>query len=240
MEIPTSFVEKARFVRAIFTDVEREYDMLLHLMTLGLDWTWRRRLLARVQFPEARRVLDLACGTGLVTFDLCHSAKGRTMVVGLDPSKHMLQAAIRKKRILGRETSAEFLRATGEFLPFRAQTFEYVTVGLALRNFGDRSSVLSESNGVLISGGWFLSVDFVLPEGALLQRLYLFHIFHVLPALGRLVSTSWHRTLVYLANSIRLSTRPDEIRRELLACNFRRASFEKITLGIVALVGGEK
>ena len=240
MEIPTSFIEKARFVKVIFTDVEREYDMLLHLMTLGQDWTWRRRLLARIEFSQARRILDLACGTGLVTFDLSHSAKGRSMVVGLDPSKSMLDAVIRKKRAIGSENLPEFVRATGEFLPFRNQTFEYVTVGLALRNFGDRSAVFSESNRVLAPHGWFLSVDFVLPEAALLRRLYLFHIFHVLPALGRLVSTSWHRTLAYLANSIKLSTPPEQIRGMLLACDFQQAFSEKITLGVVALVGGEK
>ena len=240
MEIPTSFVEKVRFVRVIFTNVEREYDVLLHLMTLGLDWTWRKRLLSKVQFSHARRMLDLACGTGLVTFDLSNSAKGHTTVVGLDPSRSMLQAVIRKKRISGRENSAEFVRATGEFLPFRNRTFEYVTVGLALRNFGDRSAVFRESSRVLVSHGWFLSVDFVFPEGPFLRRLYLFHIFHVLPALGRLVSTSWHRTLAYLAKSIKMSSPPEEIRRVLLACGFRRACFEKITLGIVALVAGEK
>jgi demethylmenaquinone methyltransferase/2-methoxy-6-polyprenyl-1,4-benzoquinol methylase len=240
IEVPTSFVENARFVKVIFTDVEREYDMLLHLMTLGMDWTWRRRLLARVEFSQARRMLDLACGTGLVTFDLSNSAKGRSMVVGLDPSKSMLRAVIRKKRAMGSENLPEFVRATGEFLPFRNQTFEYVTVGLALRNFGDRSAVFSESNRVLVPQGWFLSVDFVLPETALLRRLYLFHIFHVLPALGRLVSASWHRILAYLANSIKVSAPPEQIRRVLLACNFRQAFSEKITLGVVALVGGEK
>ena len=240
MEIPTSFVEKARFVRVIFTSVEREYDTLLHLMTLGLDWTWRRRLLAKIEFSQSKRVLDLACGTGLVTFELVHSARGRSMVVGLDPSKSMLRIVIRKKRAMGSKNAPEFVRATGEFLPFRNQTFEYVTVGLALRNFGDRAAVFGESNRVLVYRGRFLSVDFVLPEEQLLRSLYLFHIFHVLPALGRLVSTTWHRTLVYLANSIKLSSPPEEVRSMLLACDFRQAFFEKITLGIVALVGGEK
>jgi len=50
MEIPTRFVDKARFVRAIFTDVEKEYDVLLHLMTLSFDWVWRRRMFAKMEF----------------------------------------------------------------------------------------------------------------------------------------------------------------------------------------------
>jgi hypothetical protein len=38
MKISTQFVEKVSFVQKIFTDVEEEYDALLHLMTVTLDW----------------------------------------------------------------------------------------------------------------------------------------------------------------------------------------------------------
>lgn len=240
MEIPTNFVDKARLVRIIFTDVEREYDALLHLMTLGFDRIWRRRLLARIHSVQTRRILDLASGTGLMTFDLARSIKGESLVIGLDPSQSMMKAAIRKKRKLRLGCGLEFVRATGEFLPFRSQTFGYVTVGLALRNFGNKAAVFSESRRVLAPSGWFLSVDFVLPAAALVRRLYLFHIFHVLPALGRLVSSNWHRTLTYLARSIELSTSALGIQRLLSDQGFRQTFHESMTLGVVALIGAEK
>ena len=101
MEIPSSFVEKAKYVGIIFTDVEREYDALLHLMTLGLDWTWRKRMMSKIRFNQKMRILDLACGTGLVTFALSRSIGPQGLVVGLDPSKSMLKPAIRKKRSAG-------------------------------------------------------------------------------------------------------------------------------------------
>ncbi len=63
-------MDKVRFVRAIFTDVENEYDVLVHLMTFSLDWVWRRRMFARMVFSDKTKVLDVACGTGLVTFNL--------------------------------------------------------------------------------------------------------------------------------------------------------------------------
>jgi ubiquinone/menaquinone biosynthesis methyltransferase len=239
VQIPTGFVDKARFVRTIFTDVEKEYDFLLHLMTLGFDWIWRRRLLARIQPLKNGRVLDLACGTGLLTFDLVRSLEAGALVVGLDPSQSMMKTAIRKKSMLRSGCMLDLVRATGEYLPFRSQTFQYVTVGLALRNFGNKSAVFSECCRILVSHGWFLSVDFVLPDGRLLRRLYLFHIFHVLPALGRLVSANWHRTLAYLARSIELSNSATEIQRMLSEGGFQRTFQERITLGIVALIGGE-
>jgi demethylmenaquinone methyltransferase/2-methoxy-6-polyprenyl-1,4-benzoquinol methylase len=240
MEIPTRFQDKATFVRAIFTNVEREYDALLHLMTLSFDWAWRRRMLGKMDFSDKMMVLDLACGTGLVTFGLSRLVRPSSLIVGLDLSSAMLSIASRKKRSHQVRCEVDFVRAVGEFLPFRGETFRYVTVGLALRNFGDKLAVFRESLRVLLRSGWFLSVDFVRLENALVWRLYRFHIFHVLPSLGALVSAYWQRTLIYLANSIMLSSSAGQICRVLVDVGFRRTLLEKMTLGVVALVGAQK
>ena len=240
MEIPTGFVEKARLVRTVFTNVEREYDGLLHVMTLGFDWTWRARMLSRICHHRAICILDIACGTGLVTFSLSRSMGSGALIIGLDPSMSMLQPALRRKRSTRTSCSIEFVRAAGEFMPFRDGIFEYETIGLALRNFSDKGAMFDEAHRTLTNLGWLLSVDFVLPDKFLIRRLYVFHIINVLPALGRLVSDSWHRTLVYLAKSIQLSASPAEIRKMLSRHDFQRTFSEKMTLGIVALVGGQK
>lgn len=226
-------------MKVIFTDVEKEYDALLRIMTLGLDWTWRRRMLSRICHSQAMRILDLACGTGLVTFGLARLIEAGGIIVGVDPSMSMLHIAIQKKHER-KSGSMEFVRATGELLPFRNETFQYETVGLALRNFGNKSNVFSEAHRTLTNGGWFLSVDFVVPEIRFFRSLYMFHISNVLPSIGRLVSASWHRTLTYLAKSIQISTAPAEICRMLSKYGFRRTFCEKMTLGIVTLLGGQK
>ena len=125
-------------------------------------------------------------------------------------------------------------------MPFRDGIFDYETVGLALRNFGDKSAMFRETYRTLTNSGWFLSVDFVIPEKSLTRKLYMFHIFNVLPRLGRLVSSNWHRTLVYLANSIEFSAPPTETRSMLSSHGFRGTFSEKITLGVVVLIGGQK
>jgi len=209
-------------------------------MTLGLDWTWRRRMLSRIHYQRATCILDLACGTGLVTFLLSRLMGSRGFVVGLDPSTSMLRTALRKKRATRALCSLEFVRAAGEFMPFRDEIFEYETIGLALRNFADKSAMFGEARRTLTNSGWLLSVDFVLPDKSLVRKLYMFHVFNVLPALGRLVSGSWHRTLVYLAKSIQLSASSAETCRLMSRHGFRRTFSEKITLGVVALVGGQK
>lgn len=239
MQIPTKFVDKAKFIRVIFTDVEREYDALLRLMTFAFDWVWRKRMLAKIKFDTAA-VLDLACGTGLVTFQLSNLPRGDGLIVGLDLSPSMLRIANRKRHTLRHNIQVDFVRGVGEFLPFRDGAFAYTTVGLALRNFGDKRAVFRESLRVLAQSGWFLSVDFVIPENSFVWRLYRFHIFHVLPAIGMLVSAYWNRTLIYLANSIRNSSPAAEIRDALSSAGFGTTLLERMTLGVVALVGGQK
>jgi demethylmenaquinone methyltransferase/2-methoxy-6-polyprenyl-1,4-benzoquinol methylase len=240
MEIPTKFVEKAKFVQTIFTDVETEYDRLLHLMTLTFDSVWRDRMLSKIDFRKEIRVLDLACGTGLVTFELGRRARTGSIVVGLDLSPAMLSVARRKNTTIQSNCTIEFVRAVGESLPFRESFFSHVTVGLALRNFANKLAVFKESRRVLTRSGWFLSVDFVYPDNNLVWLVYRFHIFHVLPAFGRIVSTYWNRTLIYLANTILISTRVPVICKLLEEAEFRSTLVEKMSWGIVALIGARK
>lgn len=238
MEIPTGFRDKARFVRVIFTDVQREYDLLLHLLTFGMDWAWRRRLLSRIIRRESLRILDLACGTGLITFPLQRVMGESGLVVGLDPSISMLQPAVGRKH--HNHSTVEFVRAVGEYMPFRDRVFDYETVGLALRNFGDKEMLFKEARRTLVNAGWFFSVDFVLPNRELIRKFYLFYVLKVFPVVGRLISESWYRTFVYLGKSIQLSTPPPEISRMLTATGFRETLIQKITLGVVSLIGGQK
>jgi demethylmenaquinone methyltransferase/2-methoxy-6-polyprenyl-1,4-benzoquinol methylase len=240
MEIPTNFVDKAKFVLGIFTNVESEYDFLLRLMTLTFDSTWRRRMISKIESSREIRVLDLACGTGLVTFELACARTAPRMIVGLDLSPAMLRIA-RKNKLRGQyNCPIEFVRAAGEFLPFRSQVFDHITVGLALRNFADKLAVFRESQRVLANAGSFLSVDFVRPDSSRVWALYRFHIFYVLPTIGRLVSLHWKRTLIYLANSIMIAVSPKQVCRLLSEVGFRRMLFEKMSLGIVVLIEAQK
>jgi len=240
MEIPTRFVDKAKFVLGIFTDVETEYDFLLQLMSLSFDSVWRRRMLGRIDFLKDANVLDLACGTGLVTFELGRWATEESLIVGLDLSPAMLSIARRNKMKRSHECPLEFVRAAGEFMPLREGLFNYVTVGLALRNFADKPSVFRESLRILRRPGSFLSVDFVRPRNRLVWFFYRFHIFYVLPTLGRIVSSHWKRTLIYLANSILLSVPGPQLCRLLETVGFRCSTVDEMSLGIVALVEAEK
>jgi len=150
----------------------------------------------------------------------------------------MLQPAVRRKHE-GR-IPVEFVRAVGEFIPFRDNVFDYETVGLAMRNFGDKKAVFREAHRTLIDAGWFLSFDFVLPRNSLIRKLYLFYVMKMFPIFGKRVSDNWYRTFVYLGKSIELSSPPNAVCKMLSDSSFRSTFFDEITLGVVALLGGQK
>ena len=87
----------AAHVQAIFDSIAPSYDLLNHLLSMGLDRRWWGRaarsfrdVLAR---PDAR-VLDLCCGTGDMTAALLKERPvGGVAVTGLDFSGEMLERA---------------------------------------------------------------------------------------------------------------------------------------------------
>ena len=63
---PTPGSPEKEAVRAMFDRIAPRYDLLNRVLSFGRDGDWRR-IAVRMARPEtARRVLDLACGTGMV------------------------------------------------------------------------------------------------------------------------------------------------------------------------------
>jgi ubiquinone/menaquinone biosynthesis C-methylase UbiE len=91
------------------------------------------------------RVLDVACGTGLLTGRL---AEVHQRVFGIDLSSGMLEEAIdRTSKALDIKT--EYARAKAKHLPFGENFFDAVTCSGAIYFFPDLDTVLSEIGRVL-------------------------------------------------------------------------------------------
>lgn len=138
-------------------------------------------------------VLDLACGTGDITFML---AEKGGKVTGLDVTLGMLQ------RARARQQGAEFVCADMMALPFAGAGFDVVTAGYGLRNVPDLVPALGEIYRMLRPGGVFLSLDFNRPENVLVREVYLAYLNLVGAGLG----LALHRdpdTYRYIPASIR-------------------------------------
>jgi demethylmenaquinone methyltransferase/2-methoxy-6-polyprenyl-1,4-benzoquinol methylase len=240
--------DKQALVDDVFHSVARRYDLMNDLMSGGLHRAWKAALVTAVNPPPKGRpgrlhekggapfaLLDLAGGTGDVAFRVADAGGPGTHVTVADINADMLE--------VGRERAAksghrvEFIEANAEALPFPDRSFDAVTIAFGIRNVPRIDVALGEIHRVLKIGGRFLCLEFSSVDVPGLDRLYDLYSFNVIPAVGRAV-TGDAEAYRYLVESIRKFPRPEKFVDMIRAAGFRRASFQPMTGGVVALHSG--
>ena len=223
----------------MFATIAARYDLLNHLLSGNIDKRWRRRVAKTLHatlpsLPPSvlgkARILDVACGTGDLSFTLFESGEAR--IVGIDFCRPMLQIAASKASRLGFEVP--FIEGDALSLPFRDRSFEAATIAFGLRNLTDVEAGFTELLRVLKPGGKVVVLEFSKPTTPVLRSLFRIYFTRVLPLFGGLISGS-KSAYQYLPDSV--SRFPDQIE---LASMMKRAGFEEVTFqnlsgGIAAL-----
>lgn len=96
------------------------------------------------------RVLDAACGTGVVTRLAAERVGREGTVAGADPNPAMLAVA---RETAPPDASIEWYQAPAEELPLPDGSFDAVLCGMGLQFFSDREAGLREFHRVLAPGG---------------------------------------------------------------------------------------
>lgn len=112
---------------------------------------WARELIRRAEPQAGEHILDLACGTGIVTRQVAKLASNPGSLTGVDHSGEMLAVA----RSLAAEAglNAVWIEAEAGELPFDENQFDLAFCQQALQFFPDRLAALSELRRVLKPGG---------------------------------------------------------------------------------------
>lgn len=110
---------------------------------------WAADLIARAQLKSGDAVLDVACGTGVVT-RLAARNLGAGRLVGLDLNPCMLAVA---RDVANTESPIEWIEGSALGLPFPDASFDIVLCQLGLQFFPDRFQALREMRRVLIASG---------------------------------------------------------------------------------------
>jgi len=184
-------------------------------------------------------VLDIATGTGLMAFDFANKLDDGSLIIGVDLCEPMLRKGVANARAKGMDR-VNFVAGRGEALPFADRIFDCAAITLALRNVTDPSMVFKEMSRVVKDGGTVISLDFCRPQFPIFRSIYSFHIFHVLPFIGSLVSKEWKEILDYLAGSIKRSLAPSKIAELMNDAGLSQVTVSRFTMGIVSLVRGAK
>src|SRR5690348_1294019 len=108
--------------------------------------TWTDQLILSAECQDGDRVLDVACGTGLVASRVNLVSRKLCSVVGIDLNEAMLNVARHNSQI-------EWHQGNAMELPFEADSFDVVLCQQGLQYVPDRAAAMKEMARVLVPGG---------------------------------------------------------------------------------------
>lgn len=181
-DMPTS---RESLVRSFFSGTGNSYDKVVQYFTLGLDDHWKKEIVKLV--PDSDRILDLGCGTGILTEHLAMK-NPCSEIVGVDLTPDYLAAYderlrrkpwIRAHPILG---NAETVALEGEF---------DAVVSSYLAKYVDPDLLVSNVTPHLRRGGAFIAHDFTLPTNPLYRASWLAYTW-TMNHIGPVLYPEWH------------------------------------------------
>jgi demethylmenaquinone methyltransferase/2-methoxy-6-polyprenyl-1,4-benzoquinol methylase len=172
-------------------------------------------------------VLELACGTGVLSSMLALSGRG---VVGLDFTFEYLRESMHKLEI-------PLAQGTAEILPYRDGSFEAI-VSSYLAKYVEIDRIVEECWRVLRPGGAAVFHDFVYPSGFPMRELWAAY-FSILRLCGTLVP-AWRIVFQELDRVIKESRWENKLQASLLEKGFRSISCKYYSLHTSAIVSAQK
>lgn len=227
--------EKAGLVREVFDSVAPRYDLMNDIMSLGLHRAWKRIFVNAIQPRPGETLLDLAGGTGDISFLALGRGAGR--VICSDINAEMLQVGQSRALKRGLARGLSFLCTDAEHLPLPNASVEKVSMAFGLRNCTDKDAVLREVRRVLKPGGRFHCLEFSKLEIAALAPLYDAWSFKALPAIGGRIAQD-AESYRYLAESIRMFPDQATLAKMMADAGLERVQHRNLSGGIVAIHTG--
>jgi len=222
-------IQDPGYVREAFARIADRYVTTNHVLSMGTDILWRRKVARIVRAWKPQRVLDVATGTGdlaLEIQDVCPKAD----IIGSDFCAEMLAHA--SDRGL-----AQTLVADAMDLPFEDESFDVVTVAFGLRNMVNYEGALKEMRRVLRPGGHLLVLDFSLPDPPL-KKPYQWYLHRILPKLAGWL-TRQPDAYEYLGGSIEEFPMGSAMAGLMGRCDYQEVEVEPVTFGVASIYTGK-
>ena len=224
---------KKEQVKRIFDSISYRYDMLNHLLSLGVDKYWRKKALKIGALNKESKLLDVACGTG--DFAVEAEKYGVENIIGADLSIEMLKLYNNKSGTSRGMT----VQCVAENLPFMNKSFTHITAAFGVRNFYDILEGFKSFHNVLEFNGRVIILEFSLPGNPVIKKFYLIYFNHILPFIGKLISRD-KEAYDYLPESVNYFDVNVDLEELLAEAGFKHILRTNLTFGIVQVITADK
>jgi demethylmenaquinone methyltransferase/2-methoxy-6-polyprenyl-1,4-benzoquinol methylase len=215
-------------VEEMFDGIAPRYDLLNHLLTMGVDIGWRKRAIRELKQYEPSLVVDIATGTA--DFAVEALALNPEKVIGLDISNEMLRVGREKIARKGHNERIELLWGDSEAIDLETDSVDAITVGFGVRNFENLEKGLSEIHRVLRPGKAAAILEPSFPTKFPLKQLFTFYFRYITPIIGKLVSGS-DAAYKYLPESVRAFPNGQDFLDICTKVGFTKTSYYPLTFG---------
>ena len=164
-------------IQNMFNSIAHRYDLLNNLLSFGVHWIWKRRLVKEILKLKPTSVIDIATGTG----DIAGMISNHNIdVTGVDISDNMLNIAAKKF------PKISFYNDDITNSKIADKKYDLSCISYGIRNVSNLALALSEMKRI---SNTTVILEFGRPSNITLRKIY-FSIMHkMVPFIGGLFST---------------------------------------------------
>ena len=230
--------DKAGKVRDLFNDVANKYDVMNDVMSLGIHRLWKEALMDWLAPRAGQKLLDVAGGTGDVSFKFLKRA-GHGHATVCDLTEGMLNEGRKRAEAAAMQDSLDWVVGDAMDLPFENNTFDVYTISFGIRNVTRPQEALNEAFRVLKPGGRLMVLEFSQLPNPAMQKAYDLYSFNVIPRMGKMIAND-RDSYQYLVESIRNFPDQETFLGMVRIAGFEQAKYRNLSMGIAALHSGWK
>jgi demethylmenaquinone methyltransferase/2-methoxy-6-polyprenyl-1,4-benzoquinol methylase len=223
----------------VFGRIASRYDLLCDVFSFGIHRLWKRAVARRIAREQWTTLVDGATGTGdIILRVLAHEQPAGRTIIASDVSARMM--AIAERRLKDRRDRVDLRVLDAEHMPsIPSGSVDAYSISLALK-ITDRARVIAEALRILRPGGRLIVLEASNIQPGWLNHVYLAYMAVCMPLLGWLATGGDSSAYKYLLNGIRGFPTAEQLAEELRAAGFVDVTFERLSLGIVAIHTGRK
>lgn len=224
---------KRERVHNVFQNISDHYDKMNSIISFNRHRAWRKDVMKRMNVQRGKKALDVCTGTGDWALALAEAVGDKGNVIGLDFSENMLKVA-EEKLAKTPLKNVSFINGDAMDLPFRDDSFDYVTIGFGLRNVPDYERVLKEMHRVCKPGGQVVCLETSQPTLIGYRQLYYFYFQHIMPLFGKIFAKSYDE-YAWLNESAREFPGKEELKEMFLNVGFKEVKVKSYSGGVAAM-----